>query len=150
MDTDRENWRIYPALMVEQPDMLLNKRYTQLSSHLKARLIILTSSRRSNILDTASTSPVDIVREREERIAATCHFRELAQPFLSFLQREDFRDLFKVLLPVLSLYAGVGNNSAAEHVDRVGLVRSLCTLLPLDVERSLVEPHPPVVSLVAS
>lgn len=56
------------SLVVEQPDVLLNERDTQLFCCLEDRAIVLTSSRGCDVFGATPVRPEDVVNEGEERI----------------------------------------------------------------------------------
>ena len=62
-------------LVVEKPDMLFHKRDPQQTCHLKARLVVLTPSRRGNIFDSTPSSAVNVICEWEEGVATAGDFR---------------------------------------------------------------------------
>jgi hypothetical protein len=57
-----------PTSVMEQPNMLLNKRNPQLLRRLKHSPIILAPRRRRNILGPTTLRPKHIIDEREERV----------------------------------------------------------------------------------
>lgn len=88
------------------------------------------------------------IGQTHESVGRDGDLAQLAQPLLSLLGGEGSGDLVELVLVVLLLLAAGGNDTTAEHVDGVGLVGALGSLLPLDVKSTLVEAHEPVVGLV--
>ena len=136
--------------MVEQPDVLLNKGDTQLLSRLEHGAIVLASCRRSNVLGTAPVRPEDVVDEGEESVGGQSNTLKLRQPLLALFCGEVLGNmvLLEVRRKVIVLRATIRDETRAEQVNGIRLGRALGALLELEVEGTLVEAHPPVVSLV--
>jgi hypothetical protein len=98
---------------MEQPNMLLNKRNAQLLGRRKHSAIILAPRGRRNIFRAAPRRPKHIVDEGKEGVGADGHARQLAQPLLALLGREDGRDVavFEVGFEVIALDARVGDQA---------------------------------------
>lgn len=88
--------------------------------------------------------------ETYESVTANSNLAELGKPLGPLLLGEKLRNLLKEAFEILALRTRLGNGAAAEQIDGVALVGTLCALLELEVEGTLMETHPPVVSLVAS
>lgn len=106
--------------MVEQPDVLLNKGHAQLLGRLHYCAVVLTSSGRSNVLDTTPVRPEDVVDEWEERIRADSDALHLREPLLALIRGEWLGYLFEVGLEVIALDARLRDEARAQEVDGVG------------------------------
>lgn len=135
---------------MEQPDVLLDERDTELLSSLENCAVVLASCRCSNVLGTAPVRPEDIVNEGEEGVRRQSDTLELRQPLLALLWSKVLGDLafLEICGEVIVLDAAIGDETRAEKVIGVGLGGTLGALLELEVEGTLVEAHPPVISLV--
>lgn len=52
-------------------------------------------------------------------------------------------------LPLLPLHTARRHHPRTKHINRITLIRPFRALLPLDADGALVEPHPPVIRLIA-
>ena len=138
------------CLVVEQPDVLLNERDTELLCGLENCAVILATCRCSNVLGTAPVRPEDVVDEGEEGVRRQGDTLKLRQPLLALLWREILGNLtlLEVGSEIIVLNAAIRDETRAEKINGVGLGGTLGALLPLKVESALVEAHPPVVGLV--
>ena len=138
------------CLVVEQPDVLLNERDTELLCGLENCAVILATCRCSNVLGTAPVRPEDVVDEGEEGVRRQGDTLELRQPLLALFCGEVLRNvtLLEVCGKVIVLRATIRDETRAEQVDSIRLGWALGALLELEIEGTLVEAHPPVVSLV--
>ena len=136
--------------MVEQPDVLLNERDAELLGGLEDGTIILAACRSSDVLGTTPVRPEDIVDEGEEGVGGQSNSLELRQPLLALFCGEVLRNvtLLEVCGKVIVLRATIRDETRAEQVDSIRLGWALGALLELEIEGTLVEAHPPVVSLV--
>lgn len=156
---------------MEQTDTLLNEGNAQLLSGLEDGSVVLAAGGGGNVLDTRAGGAEDVVDEGElgrmisaysssrryisqgmityESIGGDGHLAELLEPSITLLLGEGSGDLLEDAL-VLDLLGLVARGLAgAEQVNGVALVGALGALLPLDVDDTVVEAHPPVVGLVA-
>ena len=136
--------------MVEQPDVLLDERNTKLLRGLEDSAIILAACRSSDVLGTAPVSPEDVIDEGEEGVGRQSNTLKLRQPLLALFCGEVLGNvtLLEVRRKVIVLRATIRDETRAEQVNGIRLGRALGALLELEVEGTLVEAHPPVVSLV--
>lgn len=108
------------------------------------------TARCCEVLDTALSSSVDIVREGEERIGRAGNALELLHVLFSFLFAQRRGNFVEQAFPLSTLRrVSFEHLTSDEEVDGVGLVGSLGTLLEGQCKNSRVVTQPPVIGLVA-
>ena len=131
---------------MEKPQRRVSKNDFVLVRRLDALLVHDTSRWRGEIPHAALPRAVDVIREREERIAGTRHAIEPPRVLHALLgaKRRGYLPLLEQALP-LRLLAALEDLPTDEEVDRVGLFGTLDALLERQREHARMVPQPPVV-----
>lgn len=133
-------------LMMEKPQRRVSKNDSVLVRRLDALLVHDTSRWRGEIPHAALPRAMDVIREREERIARTRYAIEPPRVFRALLgaKRRGYLPLLKQAFP-LRLLAALEDLPTDEEVDRVRLFGTLDALLEWHREHARMVPQPPVV-----
>lgn len=107
------------------------------------------AARRGEVLHTALSSSVNVVREGEEGIRCTGNTLELLHERVPFLLAQRRRNFVEQALPLSALRrVSLEHLASDEQVDGVGFVGSLGALLEGQGQDTRVMTQPPVVGLV--
>lgn len=134
--------------MMEQAQRRVSEHDIMLVRRLDTLRVHHAPTRCREVFDTAAERAVDIVREREERVARARDATELLRVFRALGLRQRLRDRLEEALPLLAL-AALEQLAADEEVDRVRLLCALDALLEGQREHARVVAQPPEVRFVA-
>ena len=133
---------------MEKPQWRMNENYSVLVRSLDAFFVHDTSGRRGEIPNATLLRAIHVVREREKRIARTCHTVELPRVVRTLLGAKRRRDLFEQAIPLLFL-AALENLTSEKEVDRVRFFGALDSFLERERKDARVVAQPPIISLGA-
>ena len=135
---------IHVYLVMEQPQRSMSKHDPMLIRRFDTLLIHNTATRCSQILHPALPRPMNIIREREERITRTAHPAQFLRPLPSLFFTQRRRDRLELVFP-LRFLATLKRLTAHEQIDSVGFLSAFDAFLEWEGEDARMVTEPPVI-----
>lgn len=136
-------------LVVEKPQGCVGEDDALFVGSLDALCVHHTTTWGGQILDTAPSSSVNIVREGEEGVTRASNAVELCCPFFPLFDRNGVNYAFKKALPS-GFLSSFQYFSSHEEVDCIGLLRAFHTLFEGQAQHTGMMPEPPEICFPAS
>lgn len=133
---------------MEESQRCVTEHHLMFIRRLDALGVHHAAARRSEVRHPALPRPVDIICEREERIARTCHPIQLNRPRLPLLLSQGRRYALELGLP-LRLLTTLEDLTTYEQIDRIRLLGTLDTVFEWERKDTRMVAEPPQVGLAA-